>query len=141
MMAEQDVRAAVLAVLRGDAALMAKVNRVYDGVPAKATLPTCVLGESSGTDWGCKDRPGREVRITLTIEDDMESTSRISTILPIAEAAVQSLSGIVPEETGTTGGGAGWAIASLRPVRSRLLRTNSGRWNALLDYRIRVLAA
>jgi len=140
MKAEQDIRAAVLAALRGDAALMAKVNRVHDGAPAKATPPTCVLGECSGTDWGCKDRPGREVRIVLTIEDDMESTSRISAILPVADAAVQSLPGTVPGAETGTGEGAGWAIASLRPVRSRLLRTNAGRWNALLDYRIRVLA-
>lgn len=131
MNAESDIRAAVLALLRGDAALMARVNRIHDGAPVKATPPTLVLGECSGTDWGCKDRPGREVRISLTIEDDLDAATRIGAIMPLAEAAVQRLAGTV----------AGWRVGSLRLVRSRLLRTNAGRWNAVIDHRIRVLAA
>lgn len=131
MTAEQDIRAAVLALLREDAALRAKVNRVHDGMPVKATPPTMVLGECSGSDWGCKDRPGRELRIAITIEDDLETTSRIGAILPLAEGAVQRLPGLV----------GGWQVGSLVLIRSRLLRTNAGRWNALMDYRIRVLAA
>jgi len=131
MKADHDMRAAVLALLRGDAGLAARVNRVHDGAPGKATPPMLVVGESSGTDWGCKDRPGREVRIVLTVEDDIETATRIGGILTLAEEAMQRLSGTV----------AGWSIGSLRLVRSRLLRTNAGRWNGLMDYRIRVLAA
>ena len=78
-----------------------------------------------------RPRPGREVRITLTVEDDIETTTRIGGILTLTDEVVQRLSGTV----------AGWSIASLRLVRSRLLRTNAGRWNGLMEYRIRVLAA
>lgn len=131
MKADHDMRAAVLALLRDDAALGARINRVHDGMPAKATPPMLVVGECGGTDWGCKDRPGREVRITLTVEDDIETTTRIGGILTLTDEVVQRLSGTV----------AGWSIASLRLVRSRLLRTNAGRWNGLMEYRIRVLAA
>jgi hypothetical protein len=131
MNAESDIRAALIAELRGDTALGAQVNRIYDGTPAKATPPMVVVGDALGSDWAVKDRPGRELRIGLVIEDDIETPARIGGIMPMADAAVQRLSGTV----------AGWRIGSLVMIRSRLLRTNAGRWNAVMDYRIRVLAA
>lgn len=130
MNAESDVRAALLAELRGDVALTGAVNRVHDGIPVKASPPTVVLGECTGTDWATKDRDGRELRIGITIEDDRETPARISGIMPLADAAVQRLSGIV----------AGWQVGSLRLVRSRLVKARDGRWHAVMDYRIRVLA-
>lgn len=130
MNAEGDIRAGVIALLRGDAALGGQVNRVHDGTPVKASPPTLIVGECSGTDWGTKDKMGRELRLALTIEDDLETPTRISTIMPLADAAVRGLTGTV----------AGWQIGSLVLMRSRLLRTGAGRWSALLDYRIRVLA-
>lgn len=130
MNAESDIRAALIAELRGDAALMAQVNRIHDGVPVKATPPTVIVGECTGADWATKDRAGRELRIGITIEDDRETPARISDIMPLADAAVQRLSGAV----------AGWRIGSLRMIRSRLVKTRDGQWNAVMDYRIRVLA-
>jgi len=128
--AESDIRAAVVALLRGDAALIALVNRVHDGPPVKATPPMLIVGECSGADWGTKDRAGRELRLAITIEDDLETAARIRGIMPVADAAVQRLTSAV----------GAWRVGSLRMIRSRLLRTGAGRWNALLDYRIRVLA-
>lgn len=130
MNAEGDIRAAVIALLRADAVLTAQVNRVHDGAPVKASPPTLIVGECSGADWGTKDRAGRELRLALTIEDDLETPARIGGIMPLADAAVRSLTGTV----------AAWRIGSLILMRSRLLRTGAGRWSALLDYRIRVLA-
>ncbi len=130
MNAEGDIRAAVIALLRGDAALGGQVNRVHDGTPVKATPPTLIVGECSGSDWGTKDKAGRELRLALTIEDDLETPARIGGIMPLADTAVRGLTGAV----------AGWRIGSLVLMRSRLLRTGAGRWNALLEYRIRVLA-
>jgi len=131
MNAEYDIRNALIAELRGDAPLNAQVNRVYDGFPVKATPPMLVVGDALGSDWAVKDRPGRELRIGITIEDDSETPTRISAIMPLTDAAVQRLNGTI----------SGWQLGSLRMVRSRLLRNNRGRWNALMDYRIRVLAA
>jgi len=130
MNAESDIRAALLGHLRGDAALMAQVNRVHDGAPVKATPPTLTLGECAGSDWATKDRDGRELRIGLTIEDDRETPARIGGIMPLADAAVRQL----PDMIG------GWRVGSLRLVRSRLAKARDGRWNAVMDYRIRVLA-
>lgn len=130
MNAEGDIRAAVIALLQGDAGLGAQVNRVHDGTPVKASPPTLIVGECSGVDWGTKDKAGRELRLALTIEDDLETPARISGIMPLADAAVRGLPSTV----------AGWRIGSLVLMRSRLLRSGAGRWSALLEYRIRVLA-
>lgn len=129
-MAEAAVRAALLDCLREDAALAAQVNRVHDEPPVKASPPMVIVGGCDGSDWGTKDRPGREVRLSVTIEDDRETSTRISGIIPLVDAAVQGLPGRL----------AGWEAGSLMLLRSRLLRTGRGRWNALLDYRLRVLA-
>lgn len=131
MTAESDIRAALIAELRNDAALGVLVNRVYDGIPVKSSPPTLVVGECVGSDWGVKDKAGRELRIGITTEDDIETPARISSIMPLVDTAVQRL-------TGTVGL---WQVGSLIMVRSRLLRTNAGRWNAVMDYRIRVLSA
>lgn len=130
MNAEGEIRAALLAELRGDAALAAQVNRIYDGEPAKATPPLLVLDECAGSDWGTKDRPGRELRIGIRIEDDRETPARIGGIMPLVDVAAGRLSGTV----------AGWQVGSLRLVRSRLVKARDGRWNAVMDYRVRVLA-
>ena len=130
MNAESDIRAALLAELRGDAALAAEVNRIYDGAPVKATPPMVTVSECAGSDWATKDKAGRELRIGIGIADDLETPGRIGGIMPLVDAAVQRLSGTV----------AGWQVGSLRLVRSRLLKGRDGRWNAVMDYRIRVLA-
>lgn len=131
MNAETDIRAALIERLRGDAALGAQVNRIYDGAPDKATPPMLVVGECTGSDWAVKDRPGRELRIGISIEDDRETPARISAIMPLADAVVQGLPGAV----------AGWRVGSLVMTRSRLARSATGRWIAVIDYRVRVLAA
>ena len=41
MNAESDIRAALIAELRADAALAAQVNRIYDGAPDKARRRRC----------------------------------------------------------------------------------------------------
>lgn len=130
MNAEHDIRAALIVALRDDAALSAQVNRIYDGTPDKATPPILVVGECSGSDWAVKDRPGRELRIGISIEDDRETPARISAIMPLADAVVQGLPGTI----------SGWRIGSLVMIRSRLARTGAGRWIAVMDYRIRILA-
>lgn len=129
MNADSDIRAALVALLQADGTLNAQVNRVYDGPPAKASPPMVVVGDCIGSDWATKDKAGRELRLGLTIEDDRETPSRISTIMPLVDAAVQGLSGAI----------GAWQVGSLIMIRSRLVRNNAGRWVAVMDYRIRVL--
>lgn len=130
MNADSDIRAALVSLLRADSALNAQVNRVYDGTPAKASPPMLVVGDCIGSDWATKDKAGRELRLGLQVEDDRETPSRISAIMPLVDAAVQGLSGTI----------GAWHVGSLVMIRSRLVRGNAGRWVAVMDYRIRVLA-
>jgi len=129
MNADSDIRTALVALLQADSALNAQVNRVYDGVPAKATPPMVVVGDCIGSDWATKDKAGRELRLGVQIEDNRETPNRISAIMPLVDVAVQGL-------TGTIGV---WHVGSLVMIRSRLVRNSAGRWVAVMDYRIRVL--
>ncbi len=129
MNADSDIRAALVALLQGDAALNAQVNRVYDGAPTKASPPMLVVGDVLGSDWATKDKAGRELRLGLQIEDDRETPARIGAIMPLVDTAVRGLSGAI----------GAWQVGSLTMIRSRLSRDSAGRWVAVMDYRIRVL--
>jgi Protein of unknown function (DUF3168) len=131
MSAEQEIRAAMIAGLRGDSALSALINRVFDGPPAKASVPYVVVGECSGTDWSTKDVPGRELRLAFTIVDEGETPARIGAIMPRLEAAAHAV---------VMGGIAGWDMGSFVLVRSRLVASAPGKWSAVMDYRLRVLS-
>lgn len=89
MSAEIAVRAAVLAALRGDAALMAIVNGVYDGPPVKASEPYALVGDGAGSDWGTKDADGREVRIAINLFDRQETPVRLGEIMALSHGVMR----------------------------------------------------
>lgn len=127
MSAEMAVRAGVLTALQGDAALAALLNGVWDGVPVKASAPFAVVGECLGSDWGTKDRPGREVRVTLTVQDRREGGGGLAEMLALADAAVKRV--VVP----------GYEVGTVALLRSRVVRGREDGWRAVVDYRVRVL--
>lgn len=129
MMAEGAIRVAVLAALRGDAALMALLNGAWDGTPVKASVPYAVVGETLGSDWGTKDAEGREVRIGVTLYDRGETPARLAQALALADAAVRTIDGLVD----------GWEVAGVAFLRSRLVKGRDLGWTGLLDYRVRML--
>ncbi|RUN77540.1 DUF3168 domain-containing protein [Sphingomonas sp. TF3] len=126
MSAESVVQAAVLAALRGVAGL----NGVYLGPPVKATVPFAELGDLLGGDWSVKDRMGRELRLLVTVRDAGERPARVQALAEAVGAAIEA----VPRNL------AGWRVASVVLVRSRLSGAAGGRWNASVEYRVRVLA-
>ena len=127
MSAESVVQAAVLAALRGVAGL----NGVYLGPPVKATVPFAELGDLLGGDWSVKDRMGRELRLLVTVRDAGERPARVQALAEAVGAAIEA----VPRDL------AGWRVASVVLVRSRLAAAAAGgRWNASVEYRVRVLA-
>lgn len=130
MNAETEIRAALMAQLRGDASLSGMVNRIHDGTPVKASAPYVSVGECIGTDWGCKDRDGREVRLSIAIVDEAESGGRIGQIMPLVEAGVRQVA---------LAGVPGWQMGGAGLVRSRLVGQAQGRWTAVLDFRLRML--
>lgn len=124
------MRAAVLAALRERVA----VTRVFEAAAAKGTVPYLALREWSATDWGTKDRAGRELRIGIVVRDEGESGARAVALAADAEAALMSL-----------GGEAGWRVVNVVPVRNVLLNEGvgsgrAGRWAALVDVRVRMMA-
>lgn len=127
MSAEMAVRAGVLAALRGDAALAALLNGVWDGAPVKASAPFAVVGECLGSEWGTKDRPGREVRVALNVQDRREGGEALAEMLALADAAVKRVAVV------------GYEVAGVGLVRTRILRGREDGWRALVDYRVRIL--
>ncbi len=132
MSADVTVRAAVIAALRGDAALMAGINALFDGEPVRATMPYGVVGECISAEWGGKDLEGREVRLTVALLDGGEAPGKLAGRMARVDAVM----------AGIADAGEGWRIVTARLVRSRLSRVNrqpmSG-WQAVMDYRVRAV--
>lgn len=124
---EMAVRGAVLEALRGDAALAAMLNGVWDGPPVKASAPYVVLGECIGSDWGTKDRAGREVRVAMTVQDKRENADGLAALLALVDAAARRVT--VP----------GCEMGAVALLRSRVLRARDEGWRAVVEYRVRVL--
>lgn len=129
MSAEQAVRARALALLRDDGELSALVHGVYDAPVARASLPYIAVGAAEGSDWGTKDVPGREVRLTLMLNGVGEAGG------DSAGARIEALAAML---RGTAGA---WRIVAARVVRTRLAVTkDGGGWRHDIVVRCRCLA-
>ena len=126
MSGEMSVRAAMLAALRGDAALMGLVNQVSDGEPVKASTPWLLLGDSSVTGWGARGVDGLSLRqpIMLTVRGD--DLARVTGVIERIDAVLRAMDGALGD----------WRITSLRFERSRIIRSRT-EWRANLDYAVR----
>ena len=128
MSAERAVRQKALAVLGGDSVLAGLVHGVFDGVPPRATMPFLSVGGAEGSDWGTKDRAGREVRLTLALHGAGDGAGGDAAVQ--VEAAVAALRGPA----------GGWTIVSARAVRMRLAPMRDGGWRHETVVRCRCLA-
>ena len=128
--AEAVVQAAVLAALRGLDGLNG-LNGVYVAPPVKATVPYAELGDLLSGDWSVKDRVGRELRLAVTVRDAGETPERAQALAGAIGTVIEEL----PRDLD------GWSVASVVLVRSRVSGGPPGRWAALVEYRVRVLAA
>ena len=127
--AEQAVRARALGLLMDDAALAGLVHGIFDGTPPRVSAPYVTVGAAEGSDWGTKDRAGREVRLTLTLVgvgggvDDL-AAARI-------EAVVAALRGAAGAST----------VVGARTIRTRFTFAREGGWRHEIMVRCRCLAA
>lgn len=129
MSAEVAVRAAVIAALRGDGALMDQLNGLHDGEPARAGAPFGFVGECLGADWGGKDVEGPEVRLTIGLVVADETPGRLAGMMARVDPAI-----------GAAGTQDGWRIVSARLLRSRVVRAGAAAgWRAVVDYRMRAV--
>ena len=130
MIAEQAVRAGIIAALNADGAVMAAVNAVVDGEAGSAALPWIAVGAARGEPWGTKDRAGREVVVALTLRDRMDDGAAAGDIAAAIGAALESrLAGAMP---------AGIELAAQAMVRTRMIRPREGDALVLIDVRCRV---
>ena len=125
---ENDLRAALIAWLRADPAL-ASINAMEEEAPLSVTPPWLGIAASAGTDWGTKDRAGREIRIALELESYTDATAGDSSLLSAIERRVLDLPPFQP----------GFELASIRFLRSRSEARTDNRRAALLEYRFRIL--
>ena len=126
--AEAAVRAKAIALLADDAALAGRVHGVFGGTPPRASAPYVAVGVVEGSDWGTKDRAGREVRLTLVLHG-------------VGESAGSDAAARVEAAAGTLRGAAGdWTIVSARVVRTRFAFMRDGGWRHETVVRCRCLA-
>lgn len=104
-------------------------NGVFIGRPVRASAPYAVIGEMAVADWSTKSERGRELRVAVTIRDEGESPARLHALMGEAEAAIEAM----PRDL------AGWRVASLVFLRSRVLREAAGPWAGLIEYRVRIM--
>ena len=126
---ENDLRAALIAWLAADPAL-AGLNAIEEEAPLSVTPPWLGIAASASTDWGTKDRPGREVRIALEVESYTDLTAGDAPLLGAIERRVLDLPPFHP----------GFELASIRFLRARSEARGDNRRAALLEYRIRLFA-
>ncbi len=126
--AEQAVRGRALALLAGDAELAGVVHGVFDGTPPRDSAPYVVVGAAEGSDWGTKDRAGREVRLTLTLVGVGSAVDDIAA--GRIDAAVAGLRGAADD----------WSVVSARVMRTRFGFAREGGWRHEVVVRCRCLA-
>lgn len=124
--AEQAAAEALLAALTGVAGL----NGAFPGPPTHATAPWAELGETTGTDWSAVGVEGRELRVTVRLVDRLDTPARLHGLANAVEAAVAAL----PRDL------AGWRLASVAAIRTRILRDRPGGWVAVVEHRLRLSA-
>ncbi|AJA07520.1 hypothetical protein SKP52_02955 [Sphingopyxis fribergensis] len=126
--AEGALRARALELLARDDALAGIVHGIFDGTPPRASAPYVSVGAAEGVDWGTKDRPGREVRLTLTLVGvgsvaDDRAAARV-------EAVVAALRGPA----------GAWSVVGARTMRTRFTFVRDGGWRHEVVVRCRCLA-
>lgn len=130
MSAQTVLGEALAAALKAHAGVARVVTAVFDAPPVRAARPYAEVAEALLTDWSTKDLAGREGRIAIVLRDAGERPVRLRELAGQVDAAVEDL----PRDLGE-----GWRIASLVPVRSRIVREGEGLWAGTNEYRVRML--
>lgn len=127
--AAEAVQAGLVAALEGHPALAGMISGVFDGPPARAAYPYVAIGEAVTGDWSHKSGRGREHRLAITIWDDGASAARLHGLMAEAETAIEAMARDLD----------GHLVASLVFLRSRIVRSVTGPWAGLIEYRARTL--
>jgi hypothetical protein len=121
---------AIRAALNAHVPLAEELAGIFDAPPVRAATPHAVIGEALLSDWGTKDRAGREARVVVSLHDAGESPARLRRLSGEVEAAMTGLPRAL---------GGGWQLASRVLLRGRIERKGEGRWSATSEWRLRML--
>lgn len=124
---ENYLRAQLVAWLRDDPAL-SSINAIEEESPVKASAPWLGIAASASTDWGTKERRGREVRIAIELESRADEPDADGPLLNAIEERVLSLP---PFQSG-------FELASIRFLRARSEEREGNLRGALLEFRFRI---
>ncbi len=125
---ENHLRAALTTWLRNDPAL-STINAIEEESPLKSSAPWLGIAASASTDWGTKDRPGREIRIALELESRADEPATDAALLKAIEQRTLNLP---PFQSG-------FELASIRFQRARSEQRDNNLRGALLEFRFRIL--
>lgn len=125
------LRAALLGWLAADPALSAALNSVTEEAPARAALPWLAIASSASTDWGAKDRAGREVRVALELHCRGDRPDTAASLVRALETRIAAMPAAQD----------GFEIASALFLRARVEARAGNVRSILTEYRFRVLAA
>lgn len=128
--AMQVLQAAAVSVLETHPALATELAGIYDGPPPRGGFPYVSIADGLVSDWSTKTAQGREIRLALTVWDDGDEASRLSTLMGHVEDAIAAMPGDLP----------GWRITSCVFLRSMVVRDAAGPWAGLVEHRVRMLA-
>lgn len=126
---ENFLRAELVGWLRSDPDL-ASINAIEEETPVSASAPWLGIAASASTDWGTKDRPGREVRIAIELESRADEPEADGPLLSAIERRVLDLP---PFHNG-------FELASIRFLRARSEERAGNLRGSLLEFRFRIFA-
>lgn len=109
------IKAALIAALRGDAALAALVHHIDDGEAKAPPVPYGRVAEASAAEWGAKDRPGHELRLEMAFADRGDG-ARMDAIAAAALAVITAMPRTID----------GWETGGFAVLRTRQLRLRGG---------------
>lgn len=124
---ENHLRAALIDWLRSDPALSG-INSIEEESPISASPPWLGISASASVDWGTKDRPGREIRIALELETQIDEPEADAPLLDLIERRVLDLPPFQPN----------FELASIRFLRARSEARRNNLRGALLEFRFRI---
>jgi hypothetical protein len=124
------LRAALIAWLRADPALVVELNIVGEEAPARASLPWLGIAASASADWSVKDAAGREVRVAFEYHYRGDDPATGVTVAQAIEDRIAALPR--PQD--------GFDIVSIVFLRSRVEQRPGNIRAALVEYRFRLLA-
>jgi Protein of unknown function (DUF3168) len=128
--AMQALQAATISVLEAHPVLGTELTGIYDGPSPRAVFPYVSFADGLSTDWSTKTEQGREIRLALTVWDDGEEASRLSSLMGHVEDAVAAMPRDLP----------GWRVASVVFLRAIVARDAAGPWAGLVEHRVRMHA-